>query len=266
MNSTLNKIFFVVWQDPTTRAWRPVARLVFDGKNYRFRYTRGARKSNKFVPFGAMKKLENEYVSPELFPFFKNRLLNSSRSEYADYARWLGLELGELNPLEELSRTAGQRQTDSIFVYPCPSPNAEGKFEMHFFVHGLRYLFDSHHPRIEKLRDGERLFPLLDVQNVADAHAVALRTDEPPVFCGYAPRFVAYDLASLLRNSGEESNLCISVSRYNADAPLQFRILCKVIADWPLKFSPCSDDDFLPLTVDPVRSIDSRRNYDVGLA
>jgi hypothetical protein len=31
------------------------------------------------------------------------------------------------------------------------------------------------------------------------------------------------------------------VERVNCDAPLQLRLLCSLIADWPDNFQPCSD-------------------------
>ena len=33
----------------------------------------------------------------------------------------------------------------------------------------------------------------------------------------------------------------VTVERVNPDAPLQFRLLCSLTADWPDSFQPCSD-------------------------
>src|SRR5687767_106279 len=69
------KTLYLVWQNPEDRRWLPVGRLSYDGSVYRFVYTRGAKQSSRFVPFGAMRDLHVTYESPELFPLFANRLM-----------------------------------------------------------------------------------------------------------------------------------------------------------------------------------------------
>lgn len=79
------KALYVTWQDPDTRQWYPVGRLIHKDGSYEFTYTRGAKVSKKFVPFGRMLDLDVAYLSNELFPLFANRMLPKSRPEYSDY-------------------------------------------------------------------------------------------------------------------------------------------------------------------------------------
>jgi hypothetical protein len=74
------KTLYLAWQDPEGRRWLPVGRLSFDGHVYRFVYTKGAKQSPRFVPFGAMRDLHVVYESAVLFPLFANRLLSKTRA------------------------------------------------------------------------------------------------------------------------------------------------------------------------------------------
>ena len=48
------KAVYVTWQDPETRTWYPVGRLTYQDGTYAFAYTRGAKASKNFAPFGRM--------------------------------------------------------------------------------------------------------------------------------------------------------------------------------------------------------------------
>jgi len=39
-----------------------------------------------------------------------------------------------------LARSGGRRETDTLTVFPIPEPDSEGRYRLHFFLHGLRYL------------------------------------------------------------------------------------------------------------------------------
>lgn len=36
---------FLAWQDPESRHWCPIGKLIFDGNNYHFTYTKGVKKA-----------------------------------------------------------------------------------------------------------------------------------------------------------------------------------------------------------------------------
>lgn len=239
---------FVAWRPPMPdqTGWRPVGRLEHDGDLYRFWYTQGARKPG-FRPFSQMENLEQIYESEELFPLFANRLLPESRPEYEAYLRWSGFDIGNPpDPILVLGVTEGIRQTDAVEVFPCPTPDADGCYLNKFFLHGIRWLPAATIERIGRLKDGERLRLMLDLQNVADPNAVALRTDEELMHIGYVPRYLANDVGQLVQ-SCDVGFIELFVDRVNRDAPLQNRVLCRMRACWPDGFQPCSGVDFAPI-------------------
>jgi len=230
--------------DPT--GWRPVGRLEHDGELYRFWYTQGARKEG-FRPFSQMDDLEQIYESDDLFPLFANRLLPKSRPEYEAYLRWSGFDIGNPpDPILVLGVTEGIRQTDAVEVFPCPLPGADGCYLNKFFLHGIRWLPPATIERIGRLKDGERLRLMLDVQNENDPNAVALRTDAELMQIGYVPRYLANDVSQLVQKCHVDF-IDLSVDRVNRDAPLQNRVLCRMHACWPDGFQPCSGSDFAPI-------------------
>jgi hypothetical protein len=240
---------FVAWRggDANHGAWGPVGRLEHDGGLYRFCYTRGARTLAGFQAFPQMEDLEQIYESEELFPLFANRLLAPSRPEYEAYLRWGGFAAGsQPDPIAILGVTEGKRETDSVEVFPCPTPDADGCYLNKFFLHGLRWVPPEAHQRILRLTENERLFVMLDVWNAHDPNAVAIRTESPPMMIGYVPRYLATDVWELLRQCQPE--FCkLFVQQVNRDAPLQQRVLCRLHACWPAGFRPCSGDSFEPI-------------------
>jgi hypothetical protein len=245
---------FVAWQDPADRRWLPVGKLTFDGTVYQFVYTKGAQKSHNFIPFGRMTDLHAAYESHELFPLFSNRLLPESRPEYQQVLKWLNLEGQEHDPLALLGRTRGLRETDSLEVFPCPQPDDNGQYHIHFFAHGIRHLPQQTVDRLDVLQDGETLFLMSDFQNPYDPFALALRTNDPATLVGYCPRYLARDMHVLLQQCGPDIAE-VAVERVNSDAPLQLRLLCSMTTCWPDGFRPCSDDLYEPLASDvPVQN------------
>ena len=239
------KFLYVAWEDPHSRVWFPVGKLSVEGKIYRFVYTKGATRSKIFIPFGSMRDLHEVYKSPDLFPLFSNRLISKKRQEYQDFLRWLDLREDEADPLVILARTEGVRETDSLTVFPCPEPDPEGKYVVHFFSHGVRHLLDEARVRIAKLYAGERLYLMPDPQNPFDACAIALRTDDPASIVGYCPRYISRDFLAVLANNPDAVQ--VQVKRVNTEAPIQLRLLCTLTAKWPEKFKPCSSEDFAEL-------------------
>ena len=89
---------YVAWQQPESRRYFPVARLVAGVGDipglYEFAYIKGAEEAQKadFEPFPAFPKLSEVYRSKELFPFFANRLMSINRPDYPSYLQSLGLD------------------------------------------------------------------------------------------------------------------------------------------------------------------------------
>jgi hypothetical protein len=243
---TVNELY-LAWEDPIDRKWLPVGRLTIDENNiYRFVYTKGAESSRNFVPFARMNQLDRVYASETLFPLFSNRLLLASRPEYKNYLKWLDVKEDEYDPLTMLAITEGIRGTDTFEVFQLPKPNDEGKYEVKFLSHGLRHLPRHVIERVDNLRKGDRLFIMPDIQNKHDPMALGLRTDDPVEMVGYCPRYLSPDFYELLEKT-TAMDIKVSVERINADAPLNLRLLCKIVTPWPEGFEPCSDEKFKPL-------------------
>lgn len=242
------KTLFLAWQDPKVREWFPVGRLTHENNVYCFVYTKGAEKSKNFVPFSTMRDLDSVYESSELFPIFLNRLLPSSRPDYSNFISWLNIAEGKENTLLILSLTGGIRKTDTLEVFPCPEPNIEKEYEVQFFCRGLSHLTKEIWNRVDRLKVGDRLYLLKDLQNPFDETALALRTDDPATIVGYCPKYFNDDFNLLLHNCGADG-VSVIVEKLNLNAPLQLRLLCKLQSSWPKNFNPCSNELYEPLPV-----------------
>lgn len=240
------KILYLAWRDPKGRSWFPVGQLSFDGKSYRFVYTKGAKQSPNFIPFARMENLTTVYKSNELFPLFANRLLSKKRPEYQDFLHWLNTRPGEDDLLTLLAGTGGMQEADLLALFPCPYRGPDNMYRVRFFSHGLRYLLPEAILRIHKLSPGERLYLMPDPQNTHDSEAVGLRTDDPAALVGYCPRYFVGDFLLLLREAGTE-NTKVVVERVNQEAPIQLRLLCTLTANWPESFHPCAGTWYEPL-------------------
>ncbi|MBK9119795.1 MAG: DNA-binding protein [Phycisphaerales bacterium] len=242
---------FIAWRsgEPDAGRWGPVGRVERAGDGYRFAYTKGAESLAGFRPFPEMPDLRAVYESDELFPLFANRLLARSRPEYEAFLTWGGFDPGDPpDPLALLSVTEGRRQTDSIEVFPCPQPGADGCYVSKFFLHGVRWMPEGARERIAKLRPDEQLGLMIDISNPFDPHAVAVRTCDTVdrYMIGYVPRYLAKEVWDLASECGTQS-IDLHVVRVNPNAPLQQRVLCRMSACWPDGFQPCSREEFQPI-------------------
>jgi hypothetical protein len=244
------KVLFVAWQDPVSRDWIPVGRLTREGGLYKYQYTKGAKRSKNFEPFGWMRDLDSLYVSEKLFPLFANRILPKSRPEYRDYLRWLGLDRSEYDELEVLARSGGVRATDTLEIFPCPVPNKDGMYVGYFFCHGLRHLAPENRARVKSMKSGERLYLMQDFQNRYDPSALVLRTEDPVSFIGYCPRYYSSAFTQLLKKV-DPQRVTVLAERVSADAPSDLSLLCKLVAPWPKKFAPCTTGLFAGLATMP---------------
>lgn len=237
------KALFIAWQDAKSRQWAPVGRLTHENDHYRFVYTRGAEEFADFQPFGQMQDLRKAYKSQKLFPIFANRVLAKNRPEYRDYLKWLGMSEAQYDALEELARTGGLRATDSLELFPCPEPTAGKSYEMYFFCRGLRHMHTENQERARQLQPGERLYLMQDLQNTHDSMALLMRTGDPITLVGYAPRYYSAEFTQLIKATGPDQ-VKVAVELVNSDAPIQYRVLCKLTSPWPSNFSPCATREF----------------------
>ncbi len=130
----------VAWEHPDTRAISPVGVLTYEGFSYSFAYLRRALDVVGFRPLLGFPDLHRRYESNELFPFFAQRVMDSHRPDYARYVDRLGLDPAEFEPWEQLARSEGTRQGDTIQLLPWPGLDAKGTWRCRTLVHGLRWI------------------------------------------------------------------------------------------------------------------------------
>ncbi len=245
---------FVAMQDQDTRRWTPVARLTREDGQYRFLYTQGSKRVPEFETFGRMSKLGAEYVSDALFPLFANRVLVKVRPEYPRYLRWLGMAQGHSDAMEELGRTGGLRATDGLELIPCPEPTEDGRYEIRFFARGMRHLPAEYQASFDVLEVGQRLYLMHDLQKDFDAMALMMRTGDPVRIVGYLPRYYSGDVVRLLRRV-DPREIEVFVDGINPDAPMQYRLRCRLTTPWPEGFAACEAPEFRPIVESAERAV-----------
>jgi hypothetical protein len=253
---------FVAWQDQESRRWFPIGRLDADRDRYIFAYTGGARRAQVeagFRPLVSFPELYTIYLSEDLFPLFSNRLLPRSRPEYESYLNWLGVDETERDPVTILARSGGRKATDTLELFPSPDRNERGEYEIYFLMHGLNHVPEDSLKRAMVLSPGELLLPMRDFQNPKDSEAVAFRTaeqyDKDLYIVGYCPRYLRSEILRLV-DLGYQPR--ITVERVNrAPAPREFRLLCKVVTQWPSGFQPFNEPDFQPLSAEDIKLVEN---------
>lgn len=247
---------FLAWQDPASRAWFPIGKLTCEaGEVYRFVYTSGfeqARMKAGLTPLIGFPEVQQIYESTELFPLFANRVMSRSREEYSSYLARFGLAEEGASMLALLARSQGRRSTDSfeIFAHPLTTgANVEGgapRYEIDFFVHGIRHMPPSASARAAELRPGERLRLMPDPDNPEDPAAVALRTEDK-VLLGYVPRYYCADLGALRAAQAPASVRVVLVNE--PPTPIQQRVMVHLEARWPLEAPPFAQPEYQQIAV-----------------
>lgn len=253
------KKLFLAWQDVSGRLWYTVGRLTSDGGKYQFVYTKGALEAQEqagFQPLQSFPDLYEIYNSDELFPVFSNRVLSRSRPDYNAFVQWLSVA-DNAHPMVLLARSGGKRETDLLEVFPAPEDDGTGEYQIYFFVHGLSHAAEASIQRALTLQKGEHLLLMHDLQNPRDPDALSLRTAETKpndmFLMGYCPRYLLRDVHKLIKEKQELPT--VTVERVNKPpAPIQFRLLCKMVLRGANEFQPFSDGIYQPL-VPELRSV-----------
>jgi len=247
----MNSVLYIAarQEGPNSGLWSPVGRLEHINDLYRFSYTKGAESLRGFQAFPGMSDIHAVYESDSLFPLFANRLPSPSRPEYEAFLAWGGFDPSVApDPLTLLGITQGLRQTDTLELFPEPVKNEHGCYQSKFFMHGIRWMHPAALARVARLKAGEELRLLLEVDNPFDLNAVQLQTTDTQerLPLGYVPRYLAGDVRHLCESCGPNSTI-VRVEKVNAHAPMQQRVLCSMTSCWPAHFEPCSDETFQPI-------------------
>ena len=239
-------VLFVSWRSPKSRRIHSVGRLAFDAPThqYEFRYIHSALTASKdgFTPFPEFPRLEGTFRSVDLFPLFANRVMPTTRAGYADFLTALGLDPATARPMAILARTGGRRETDQIELFPMPQHESGNCFATTFLLRAIRYMPQpATDERIQRLKAGEKLFWMLDLQNPADPAAIAVRTEDN-VMIGYLPAYLTADFSHLQEQCGMTQVLVERVNLPPAEA--HHRLLCKIESCWPDSFRPFNTTEF----------------------
>lgn len=249
------RTLFMAWQDTAhSRLWFPVARLDADvaKPSYRFRYIRGAERARREAGFPLLMEfpeIERDYRSSQLFPVFRNRVLNSRRPEREQHLR--GMDLNpDADPIEILATSGGRRVTDAYEVFPKLAKGPDGSFSCRFFLHGWRHVNQRSQERLEALEAGEKLYVTLELTNPRDRVAVQIQTTDYYVI-GWAPRYLVGDLvAAMAETPSEYSAKVVRVNRADASARPVFpseRVLIEMRGSWR-HHKPMSGADYQLVT------------------
>lgn len=246
------RTLFMAWQDTArSRLWFPVARLDADVSRplYRFRYIRGAERARREAGFPLLMEfpeIERDYRSSQLFPVFRNRVLNPRRPEREQHLR--GMDLSpDADPIEILATSGGRRVTDAYEVFPKLAKGPDGSFSCRFFLHGWRHVNHAAQERLEALDAAERLYVTLELTNPRDRVAVQIQTTDYHVI-GWAPRYLVGDLAAAMAEGPSDySARVVRVNRTDASAPLPVfpseRVLIEMCGNWR-HHKPMSGEDY----------------------
>lgn len=249
------------WRHEDTRGILPVAELVAmeapEPPGYEFGYIEGVRRALElgFQPFLAFPDLERRYSGTELFPFFRNRILSSSRPDYADYVEALGLSVQTATELELLGRSEGRRHTDRVeTVLAGERDRATDRYVARFLLRGVRHVPGAE-TVIERIRADDALESVVEADNAYNSRARKLCFQDHPI--GYFADYLLPDLDALEAASASPT---FTVERINPRPhPVHHRILVRLEADWPEGFEPLDAPAFRPYRGNDAASSRSAR-------
>ena len=246
------KTLFLAWQDKmNSRQWFPIGRLDADLKQsaYRFRYTNGAVRAQSEVGFPLLiefPELEWDYRASQLFPLFRNRVMNRGRPDLKHYLQNLDLAHGA-DPFEILATSGGYRATDAYEVFPKLVKSSDGSFKCRFFLHGWRHVNRGAQDRLNLLTPEEKLHVTLELTNPSTRLAIQIQTTDYHMI-GWAPRYLVGDLTRAMTE--QPHNYAAHVVRVNPQpSPSKQRVLIEMRGKWD-GYEPMEGGDYRPVVGD----------------
>jgi hypothetical protein len=229
----------VAWQHPHRRKIQPVGLLSYDGHSHHFAYIRHALAVEDFQPLLGFGDLYQTYESEDLFPIFAQRAMDPRRPDYQRYVERLGLD-GDPGPWEQIARSQGRRDGDSIQLFPEPTINGD-ELGFLFLVHGIRHVpegpmilngqavevtQDQVEAALNELRPGDALDIIPEPENVENRQAIVV-LGAPSVPVGWVPDLLVEDLHQLM----QIAHVTVTAEHINgADAPSHLRLLARLRA------------------------------------
>lgn len=232
---------YLAWQDRASRRWFPVGRLdaADDGDDdeqpgYTFSYLNGAVDASVAAPFFPVlgfPEFEARYQSDELFPLFRNRLMNLKRPDRPAYLRRLGMDAADWSPMQELAVSA--RHSDNFEMYPPIEPDCNGRFSTRFILHGLRHTNPDSIRRSASLEVGESLLISFELNNPVATHAITVKTSDQYIL-GWLPRYLVDAVHQ--DDAWRITDAQAAVAQVNRYGPLSHRLLIDFSGKLPAGF------------------------------
>ena len=229
----------VAWQHPEERSIQPVGLLTWDGNGFKFAYIRNVLSVRDFRPLLGFEDLYRSYYSEDLFPLFAQRAMDPRRPDYQRYVQTLGLE-GDPSPWEQIARSQGRREGDTIQLFPEPEVDGD-EVRCMFLVHGIRHAHkgtkilngirvevtrEQVEDALAKLHPGDKLGIVPEPENEKNPQAIVVM-GAPQVPVGWVPDLIVEDLQRLM----EHANVTVTVDHINGpDAPWHLRLLARLRA------------------------------------
>ncbi|MBE7438209.1 MAG: hypothetical protein HS115_07095 [Spirochaetales bacterium] len=248
MKSRKSRTLFLVWKANLTGEHIPVGRLDHQPGKTTFRYVQGVHKAilKGMGQIPEFADVGQTYDTADLFPFFQNRLMDPGRPDFAEYIESLGLDVHDsvALPFEVLERSEGRKVTDRFRIFRKPA-EVKGYFQIHCFVSSMSRtpVFEHLDEVVEKLSEGDRLYPLLDVQNRFDKHAIALKKENDWTV-GYVPAHYSSELQPLLKKDAESIQFIVVRINRPARAWLPDVVLMSMRGKFPVGWRPFEDGDY----------------------
>jgi hypothetical protein len=246
----------VTWQHPETREVSPVGLLSWDGETYSFDYLKAAGDVPDFRLLLGFPELTEHYTSSELFPIFQERVLDPRRPDFERYVTDLRLDTREASPWEQLARSGGGSESDTLQIYPVPSFDGTG-WIIRFLVNGIRHLatksVDVHGAQkgsyspadlealLDSLEHGQPLRVFHEYSNAySDTAILVLSLEDMPL--GYVPNWLSKEILPML----DSDELHFFVDRVNAvSAGWHLRLLALLTIDKPSDYSFLEGDRWI---------------------
>jgi hypothetical protein len=227
----------VAWQHPHHHGIHPIGLLSYDGRVHRFAYIRNALDVQDFQPLLGFGEFNQAYESEDLFPIFAQRAMDPRRPDYQRYVERLGLE-GDPGPWEQIARSQGRRDGDSIQLFPEPIVTGD-ELTFLFLVHGIRHVheepirFDGRtievtreqvESALDELRPGDLLDIVPEPGNFVNPQAiVVMGSRSVPV--GWVPDLLVDDVRQLK----QQAHVNVTAVHINGpDAPSHLRLLARL--------------------------------------
>ena len=242
---------YLAWQHKPSRRWFPVGRLIRHESHpagFEFVYVQGAKEAEKSAGFRlipAFPSLQRRYRSSDLFPTFRNRVMNTARIDRPMYLQHLGLDANNCDELAELSVSGGRSYTDAFEIFPMIEPNADGKFRTTLILHGLRHTNRYAIEAVRNLQPDDELRVALELNNPVTTHAIVVYTQDY-FMLGWLPRYVAEGM----HRDGEWAVLDarVRVAQVNHGAPVSYQLLLDFSGRLPAGANPMRDlEQFHPI-------------------